>query len=61
MHIAARQDEGGFQLYHYDPSVAAAVIFALLFLVTTLYHSWQMIRTRCWIAIPLVVGGLRKT
>lgn len=61
MSSATRQDEYGFQLYHYHPSIAAAAIFVLLFAATTLYHGWQMARARCWIAIPLVVGGIRKT
>jgi len=60
MNLMSRRDEGGFQLYHYHPSIAAAAVFVLLFTATTLYHGWQMLRARCWIAIPLVVGGSRK-
>ncbi|KAL1582749.1 hypothetical protein WHR41_08376 [Cladosporium halotolerans] len=58
MTLEGRQDEGGFKFYHYDPSIAGAAVFILLFLGTTVFHSWQMFRTRCWVAIPLVVGGL---
>jgi hypothetical protein len=48
-----------FKLYHYDPTIAGGVIFVLLFLATTVLHSWQLFRKRGWIAIPLVIGGLR--
>ncbi|KAH7166448.1 RTA1 like protein-domain-containing protein [Dactylonectria macrodidyma] len=47
-----------FNLYHYDPTIAGGVIFALLFLGTTLLHIWQLFRARCWFMIPLVVGGI---
>ncbi|QDS67564.1 hypothetical protein FKW77_003271 [Venturia effusa] len=47
-----------FTYYHYDPSVAAAIIFIVLFLLTTLLHAYQMFRTRTWFFIPFVLGGL---
>lgn len=59
MELTARQD-GGYKLYHYDPSIAAATIFVVLFSITTIYHTWQAISLRCGIATPLVVGGLSK-
>jgi hypothetical protein len=59
MELAVRQD-GGYKLYHYDPSIAAATVFVILFSVTTIYHGWQAITLRCGIATPLVVGGLSK-
>lgn len=59
MELAARQ-ENPYALYHYDPSIAAAAIFVLLFSATTTYHGWQAIRKRCGIATPLVVGGLSR-
>ncbi|KAJ0128311.1 Aminotransferase swnA [Fusarium oxysporum f. sp. albedinis] len=49
-----------FSLYHYDPSIAAAVIMVLLFLGATIFHFWQLIRERCWFTIPLAIGGIRK-
>ncbi|KAG5762546.1 hypothetical protein H9Q72_009360 [Fusarium xylarioides] len=60
MNMFTRSDDGaeGFRLYHYDPTVAGAVIFTILFLATTLFHSWQLVRTRCWFVIPLTLGGL---
>lgn len=50
-----------FKLYHYDPTVAGAVIFVFLFLATTILHFWQLIRSRCWFLIPLAVGGVCKS
>ncbi|PVI01010.1 hypothetical protein DM02DRAFT_642118 [Periconia macrospinosa] len=43
-----------FKLYRYDPSMAAAVIFIIGFLVITSIHFYQMIRTRTWILIPFL-------
>ncbi|KAJ5753216.1 hypothetical protein N7520_010133 [Penicillium odoratum] len=45
-------------LYGYDPSYAAAIIFVILFLATTGYHLWQLIKARCWYFIPFVIGGI---
>ncbi|KAH8911194.1 RTA1-domain-containing protein [Coniochaeta sp. PMI_546] len=47
-----------FKFYHYDPTTAGAVIFILLFVGTTCLHLLQLFRTRCWIVIPLIVGGV---
>ncbi|KFY22935.1 hypothetical protein V493_06229 [Pseudogymnoascus sp. VKM F-4281 (FW-2241)] len=46
-----------FRFYHYDPSMAGAVVFVILFLATTSLHSYQLLRTKAWFMIPLVVGG----
>jgi uncharacterized membrane protein len=48
----------GFKLYRYDPSIAAAVIFAIAFFLITILHFYQMLRTRTWFFIPFLVGGL---
>lgn len=53
-------DAGGFQLYHYHPTVAGGVIFTLLFIATTSLHGWQLYRGRSWFLIPLTVGGFCK-
>ncbi|KAH7090302.1 RTA1 like protein-domain-containing protein [Paraphoma chrysanthemicola] len=47
-----------FKLFRYDPSMAAAVIFILLFLFISVLHLYQMVRTRTWIFIPFVLGGI---
>jgi hypothetical protein len=49
-----------FQLYHYDPSLAAAAISAILFLVTTLVHIWQIFKHKTWFFVAFIVGGLCK-
>ncbi|KAJ3536886.1 hypothetical protein NM208_g6534 [Fusarium decemcellulare] len=63
MHIQDRaesspSDANEFKLYHYDPTIAGAVIFILLFLGTTLFHFWQLFRSRCWFLLPLAIGGI---
>lgn len=45
-------------LYGYEPSIPAAVIFIILFAATTLYHVYQLTKARCWYFIPFVVGGV---
>ncbi|KAH8782678.1 RTA1 protein [Diaporthe sp. PMI_573] len=47
-----------FKLYHYDPTVAGAVIFVLLFIATAGLHFWQMFKSRCWFLLPLAMGGI---
>ncbi|KAM0805458.1 RTA1 like protein-domain-containing protein [Usnea florida] len=48
----------GFEYYRYDPSMAAAILFAILFALTTIVHLYQFVQTRTWIMIPMLVGGL---
>ncbi|KAF2015566.1 RTA1-domain-containing protein [Aaosphaeria arxii CBS 175.79] len=45
-----------FSFYRYVPSVAAAVIFCLLFLSSTIVHLWQMYRTKAWF-LGALCGG----
>lgn len=64
MYLVHRNDsgaDGGFALYHYDPSIAAAVIVVVVFIGVTLLHFWQLIRERCWFMIPLAIGGIRES
>ncbi|KAE8391243.1 RTA1 like protein-domain-containing protein [Aspergillus alliaceus] len=51
------ESDGGFKLFHYDPSLAAAVIFIICFLATTILHTYQLFRTRTWFFIPFLLGG----
>lgn len=46
-----------FKLYRYDPSLAAAIIFIILFLLITAWHSFTLLRTKTWFFIPFVLGG----
>jgi hypothetical protein len=48
----------GFKLYRYNPSMAAAVIFIIVFSLTTLLHGYQMFRTRTWFFTPFFIGGI---
>jgi hypothetical protein len=45
--------------YYYAPSSAAAGIFAGLFGLSSIFHFYQLIRTRTWFMIPFLIGGLR--
>ncbi|OGM47911.1 RTA1 domain protein [Aspergillus bombycis] len=53
-------DDGGidFKLYRYTPSLVAAVIFIVLFTLTTAYHLWQTVRPKCWYFLVFVTGGI---
>ena len=53
----ANGDNSTFKFFHYDPSLAAAVLFTVLFAGSTFAHGYQMIRHRSWLMIPLFVGG----
>lgn len=45
-----------FKYYRYDPSLAAAVIFTVFFLLTSLLHIFQLVRARTWYFTPLGIG-----
>lgn len=51
-------DPNVFVLYRYTPNLPAAVIFIVLFSLTTLFHTFQIYRKRTWYFIPLVIGGI---
>ncbi|KAJ4316060.1 hypothetical protein N0V84_008059 [Fusarium piperis] len=55
---AAAEEGAVFSLYHYDPTVAGSVIFALFFVASSALHFWQLFRARCWFMIPLAIGGV---
>lgn len=46
-------------LFSYNPSQGAAVLFTVLFGLTTILHIIQAIRIRTQFVIPLIVGGIR--
>ncbi|KAJ3535711.1 hypothetical protein NM208_g7026 [Fusarium decemcellulare] len=48
----------GYPLWRYLPSFPAAIVFAVIFGILTLGHTWKMFRHRMWFCIPFVVGGL---
>jgi len=47
--------------YLYTPSKAAAIIFAILFVITTLLHTFQLIKKKTWYFIPFLLGGICKS
>jgi hypothetical protein len=59
------QEENGhtdtWEAYRYDPSTAAAALFAALFFLVTFLHLWQLIKTRTWVFIPFVIGGMLES
>ncbi|GIK05410.1 hypothetical protein Aspvir_009519 [Aspergillus viridinutans] len=55
--MAELQSYKGYYLWHYVPSKAAAVIFALLFLAATLYHVWKIWRMKTYFCICFALGG----
>lgn len=54
-------EHSDFQLFRYDPSLAAAVIFVILFLAMSLLHTYQIVVSRTWFFTAFVVGGYRKS
>ncbi len=56
----ASDDGSEWKFYRYNPSDVAAIIFVVLFAITTFFHLYQLLRTRTWYFIPLVVGGFCK-
>ncbi|RDH38300.1 RTA1-domain-containing protein [Aspergillus welwitschiae] len=43
-------------MYDFVPSEAAAIVFAILFLITTILHYYQAFRWRVWFFIPFLIG-----
>jgi hypothetical protein len=52
--------KSAFVFYHYNPSMVAAVIFILLFLVSTIYHLFLIFKARTWYFIPFTIGCICK-
>ncbi|KAH8652574.1 RTA-like protein [Ilyonectria robusta] len=50
-----------YQLYDYEPSSAAAMIFLLAFCLVTIWHIWVIIRQRAWYFTPLLIGCIMET
>ncbi|WPG98394.1 RTA1 domain protein [Acrodontium crateriforme] len=56
-----RADSGDalqFKYFTYDPSMAAAVIFLILFAAITSLHLFKMIKSKTWFMTPFCIGGL---
>ncbi|KAM5342209.1 hypothetical protein ACJ41O_015240 [Fusarium nematophilum] len=50
-----------FALYRYEPSMAAAAIFIVLFMAITGLHVYQLIMTKTWFFTWFVVGGFMQS
>ncbi|KAF3041902.1 hypothetical protein E8E12_006217 [Didymella heteroderae] len=57
----ALDDPNAYVLYRYYPSQVAAIIFVVLFGLTTILHLFQLVKKRTWYFIPLVIGGAFET
>ncbi|KAK6537167.1 hypothetical protein TWF694_011364 [Orbilia ellipsospora] len=44
-------------LYPYHPSEAAAILFAVLYGLTSALHTYQLVRTKTWFFIAFTIGG----
>ncbi|KAF4630604.1 hypothetical protein G7Y89_g7529 [Cudoniella acicularis] len=49
--------DGKFAFYEYNPSIAAAGIFAILFLITTIIHIFQAAKKKTVYLVPFLIGG----
>ncbi|EHK97250.1 RTM1-like protein, putative [Glarea lozoyensis ATCC 20868] len=49
--------EEKFSLWHGPPSIPAAATFAVLFAITSFYHTWQAYRLRSKFMIAFIIGG----
>lgn len=47
--------------WSYKPSSAAAMLFLILFALSTVWHVVIMFRKRVWYFVVLIIGGFRKT
>ena len=50
--------DSDFIAYHYVPSLAASIVFAVVFGTSTAVHLYQCFRTRAYYMLPLIVGGI---
>ncbi|CAG8902465.1 unnamed protein product [Penicillium egyptiacum] len=57
MSTQSGNETAAWAYYRYSPSLAAAIIFTVLFGLTTFAHLYQLARHRTWFFIPFVIGG----
>ncbi|KAL8969650.1 MAG: hypothetical protein Q9183_001900 [Haloplaca sp. 2 TL-2023] len=51
-------ENGGYVFYHYTPSLAAAIIFVIVFTILTVAHAYRMIKHKLLFCLPFTIGGL---
>lgn len=59
--MAEQSYKGGFKLYRYDPSLAANIVFIVLFAIATFGHIFLLVRKKVWYFIPFVIGCICKS
>ena len=50
-----------FSFYRYYPSLAAAIIFTLIFFASSAYHGYQLYRRKTYFFVPFLIGGVCKS
>jgi hypothetical protein len=58
MQEASFDDPNAWLPYRYVPSKVAAIIFVVLFSLTTALHIFQLFKKRTWYFVPLIIGGV---
>lgn len=48
----------GWTAYAYYPSVGGAAVMIMLFLIGVIIFTYQLIRTRAWLTIAALIGGM---
>lgn len=51
-------EDAVWSFYRYVPSQPAAIVFCILYVITTIIHIVQILRTRSWYLMALVSGGV---
>ncbi|PWY74924.1 RTA1 domain protein [Aspergillus eucalypticola CBS 122712] len=51
----------GWTAYAYYPSVGGAAVMIMLFLIGVIIFTYQLIRTRAWLTIAALIGGMFET
>ncbi|KAL8869095.1 MAG: hypothetical protein Q9174_004526 [Haloplaca sp. 1 TL-2023] len=54
-------EKGGYVFYHYTPSIAAAIIFVIIFTILTIAHTYRMIKHKLLFCLAFTIGGLFET
>ncbi|CAH0028110.1 unnamed protein product [Clonostachys rhizophaga] len=49
---------GDYYLWLYLPSTVAGAIFTTLFVLSTAFVAWRMIKSRAWFCTVFIIGGL---
>lgn len=61
INMAALETHNGFYLWKYVPSIAAAGIFAALFIMATFAHFWRIHTTKSKFCMPFAIGCFCKS